>query len=421
MNFKNFITKLVRHELIAGSFWLFIGGMIGNFLAFIFNIFLARTLSYSNYGIYVSLLSLYSLLTIPAGSLTAVIVRFATHYFAKDETDKASAFYKQMTLLWLVIGTAVGFVIFLSAPLLLNFLHINNTSYILIVAVAVGISYLGIVNNAFLQSLTKFFYISFSAVMASSSRLIIGGSLVLIGFGALGALGGFIAMPIVALFLGFIPLFYLFRRTKEKVSIDFKEILIYAAPVSVGLLSLSSFITSDVILVKHFFHADMAGLYGGLSIVGKVLFYFTAFIPSVMFPLVVKRHAKGEEYKNLYLLAFILILLPSVAITIFYFLFPQFTLNLFLGKNYLIVAPFLGLFGIFITLFNLVSLTVSFFLSIKKTIVSTFVLFFAALQIILIYLFHSDFYQIIFASITSLSLLLALLLLYFLKEERHKT
>ena len=413
------IANLLKHELISGSFYLFVGGIFGSMAAFLLNLFLARTLSYENYGIYVSLLSLFTLLTIPAGSLTATIVRFAAGYFARDEIDKASTFYRKLIIIWLLSGVALSIGTFMLAPLFTSFLHINNPLYILIIGVCIGISYFGVVNSAYLQSMTKFLYLSVITFFGNSTRLIVGALLVLAGFGVRGALIGVFSTPFVILVLGFIPLTFLFKRQEKKIQIDMREILSYSIPVVFGLISLSLFITTDTILVKHFFSPTLAGLYGGLSIVGKVIFYFTGMIPAVMFPLIVKKHTRGEEYKRIYLMAFLLIAIPSLLVTAVYFLFPDFVVKLFLGGHaYLGIVRYLGLYGIFITIFSLLSLTVNFFLSIKKTAISYLVFLFAVIQIVLIYFLHGSFYQVIYSSIFSVSLLLAILLLYFYYTHR---
>ena len=161
----------------------------------------------------------------------------------------------------------------------------------------------------------------------------------------------------------------------------------------------------------------MAGLYGGLSLVGRTIFYFTAPIPYVMFPLLVKRHSGGKSYKNLLYLALVLVSVPSVLITLFYFLFPELTINIFLaGREYLTIASYLGLFGIFLTIFNINNVLVSFYLSLKDLKVSIYIFFCAVIQIILIYLFHQNFQTIILDSIASSSLLLGVLILYYIRH-----
>jgi O-antigen/teichoic acid export membrane protein len=117
----------------------------------------------------------------------------------------------------------------------------------------------------------------------------------------------------------------------------------------------------------------------------------------------------------LFYLALILVILPSVAIAFFYFIFPNFVINLFLGgREYLYVAPYLGIFGLYLTVFSLVNVCVSFFLSLNKTNISILVVSAAISQIILIYIFHSNFYQVIGVSLfVSVLLFIALLYIFF--------
>lgn len=410
--------RLIKHELIAGSFFIFIGGVIGSFLSFIYNLFLARTLTYSDYGIYVSLLSLVTLAMIPSQSLTAVVVRFATHYFAKDEEEKGALLFKKMSLIWLFIGLVIFLFIFIFSTPIKEFLHINDSALIAIAGLSIAITYINIVNTAFLQSLLKFSYIAITLILGSLGKLILGAILVILGFKILGALFGIFLMSFIILSLGYLPLFYLFKKkTSKDITIDKKEIIIYSLPVVIAVFSLSSFISTDVILVKHFFDGESAGFYGGLSVVGKVIFYFTAPIPAVMFPLLVRRSARGENFNNLFYLALLLVAIPGILITFLYFIFPAFFVNLFLGgREYGNIIPYLGIFGIFLTVFSFLNVFVNFFLSIKKTNVAYLVALGAILQIILIYLFHQNFQIIILDSIASSSLLLGVLILYYIRH-----
>ena len=409
-----FVKKSLKNELVSGSLFLFVGGLIGSFLSFIYNLFLARTLSHVDYGIYTSLLSFEALIIIPSASLTAVIVRFASHYFAKGENSRALHFFKRMSLIWLVVGVCIFLLTYSLSSLLLSYLHLTNSILIVVVGFGAAVSYIGIVNAGFLQGLMKFKFLSISAVIASLSKLVVGGLLVALGVGAVGGLIGIVMLPLIAYLFAFWPLRKLFKEKESSENyFDGREVLNYAIIAGIGLISLSSFISSDVILVKHFFSDAQAGLYGGLSIIGKVIFYFTAAIPAVMFPLLIKRHASGQNYRHIYYLALILVFIPSFMITFFYYLFPAFTVNLFLGKTYIDVAPYLGIFGVFLTIFNLLNITVNYFLSLKKLAVSYIVFVFAIMQIILIYLFHANFYQVIGSSIVSISLLLAVLVLYY--------
>jgi O-antigen/teichoic acid export membrane protein len=270
---------------------------------------------------------------------------------------------------------------------------------------------------AFLQGLMKFKLISFLNAFGSLIKLLVGVLLVIFGFKVFSGLFAILVMSVGVFVVGLIPLRFLLAKQKiENVHVPIKEIFKYSLPSFVAVLFLTAFTSADVILVKHFFNAHDAGFYAGLSLIGKVIFYFTGPIPLVMFPLLVKRHSLGEKFHNLFYLALLLVLLPSVAITGFYFLFPKFVIELFLGgRDYMAIAPYLGLFGIYMTVFSLLFVCVNFFLSINKTRIVFPVTIAAILQIILIFIFHSSFYQVIGVSILASSALFIALSSYYFK------
>lgn len=415
---KSFILRFAKHELITGSFYLFLGGMIGNFLAFLLNLFLARNLSYVDYGIFASLLSIVTLAIIPAGSISTIIVKFATNFFAQEKMEKFSSFYN-LSAKYLIIFSITLFGIFLalSYPISL-FLKLDNVYYGVVVGATIAIYYMYSLNYAFLQSLLKFPFISVINVIAGVIKLVVGVIFVFAGFKAFSGLLAILFMTLGSFLIAFIPLKHFINLSKsKKVTLPKAEILSYSVPAFFTVLFLTSFTSTDVILVRHLFDGQSAGFYAGLSLIGKVIFYFTMPIPLVLFPLLVKRHATGASYKRLFYLALVLVSIPSLTITVFYYLYPEFVINLFLGgRQYLEIANYLGLFGLFLTIFSLVNVCVNFFLSFNETKIWLLVIPAAVIQIGLIYLFHSDFFQVIYISIfVSFGLLLALLSYYFKK------
>jgi O-antigen/teichoic acid export membrane protein len=225
-------------------------------------------------------------------------------------------------------------------------------------------------------------------------------------------------MTLGMFFIAFVPLRKILKEkpSSAKIFINIKEIFTYAVPTFTTVLFLTSFTSTDVILVKHFFNPHLAAFYAGMSLIGKVIFYFTFPIPMVMFPLLVKRHITGRSFINLFYLAIFLVILPSIAITAFYFIRPEFVINLFLGgREYLYVAKYLGIFGLYLTVFSMVNVCVNFFLSLNNTKISFLVVPAAILQIVMIYLYHSNFYQVIGVSLLVSSILLIALLGIFFK------
>lgn len=410
-------NKIIKHELISGTFYVFVGGMFANVFAFLLNLVLARRLSYADYGTFASLSAIITLAAILAGSLNTIIVRFVAEYFSKNEDDKLKLFYKKTLMVFVILSIVISLLFIVLSPVIKTFLNIDNIWYIVLVGVGIAVFYLQSVNMAFLQGLMKFKTISFLNAVGSFIKLLVGVGLVLLGFKVFSGLLAILVMSVGVFVVGFIPLRFLLAKQKiENVHVPIKEIFKYSLPSFVAVLFLTAFTSTDVILVKHFFNAHDAGFYAGLSLIGKVIFYFTGPIPMVMFPLLVKRHHMGEKFHSLFYLALLLVLLPSLAITGFYFMFPKFVIDLFLGgREYLTIMPYLGFFGIYLTVFSMLYVCVNFFLSINKTRIVFPVTIAAILQIILIYIFHNNFYEVIVVSISASSILLVTLFLYYFK------
>ncbi len=408
--------KVVRHELVRGSFWLSVGAIGSSFIAFLTNLFLARNLSIAEYGVYASLLSFFTLATIPAKSITTVIVRIAGGYFAKKQQVKAAYLYRKLLFSIIILSVIVLAFLLLFSRILTEFLHIGNPLFASLIAIAVTFSYLGLVNQSYLLSQLRFSFITFVSIVSSFVRLVVAIALVYAGFKMFGPIFSIVTASFVTFILKAFPLAGLLRSKSEKpIEIPRGEILKYAFPSAIAILSLSSFISVDIILARHFLPSHEAGLYGGMSLIGKVIAYSTTPIVSVMFPIVVKRYEANQEFKRVLYLAIFLVAMPASIITFFYFLFPDFTIRLFLNNSeYLDKASILWLFGLFIFTHMVLNVFVNFFLSIKKTKVFIFVAIFALLQIMFISIFHESIFQILMISISLIFILLCLLFIYFL-------
>ena len=188
--------------------------------------------------------------------------------------------------------------------------------------------------------------------------------------------------------------------------------LMFTIPVFIQNFATTSLYSSDVILVKHFFSSHDAGIYAALSTLGKIIFFAAGPIGAVMFPLVSKRSAKGENYKRVFKFSFVATVFLSGAILSVYLLFPSLAIQLLYGSLFLEASSLLLWFGIFITFFTLASLIINYTLSLGRTRVVIFPAIAAVFQIVLIWFFHDSLFSIILISILVNALLLVALLIY---------
>src|SRR5258708_889163 len=417
---KKHIVTIIKHPLISGSIIVVVGGLVSSAFNFLFNVFMSRNLSVADYGTLASLISMISLSMVVAGSAVPLIVKFSAEYIAKKQTDLLRGFVFQLTTYYFLAGI-VSFLFFLLFPSQIGkFFNIHNNMLIVLAGVAIFFVYIGTVNAGVLQAKLSFTFLSIISFVGTLTKFLSGVLFVMTGLGVIGSVWAFLSSLIIPYFLSFLPLLFLFKDRIRGPKVNVKELFLYGGPSAVAMFGLTSFVTTDIILTKHFFSPHDAGIYAGLSLVGRVIFFLSAPIATVMFPLVVQRHAKKENYHNIFRLSLLLVLIPSIFLNMFYIFFPEFAINFFIKKKeYLQIANLIGLFGIYITIYSLISVFTNFFLSIKKTRINIPIIIVAFLQAGLIWLFHKNFLEIIFISLTIMSILFVLFIVYYFRLSKY--
>ncbi len=411
---KQLAKKALKNPFVYGSAVVVFGSLFANFFNFLFSIFMTWSLSVADNGTLISIITLITFPALLANAVNPVVVRFAGDYFARGELALVRGLYIKFAKFFILIGVVCFIIFLLNIHLIDNYFHIGNNLILLLANIIMFLGFMNIINLAFLQAKLAFAYTVFIGFASAVTKLILGTLFVYLGYSITGAVGALVAASIVAYILGIIPLRVIISKKTTIPKIDTKQLFKYGIPSALTLIGLSSFISADILISKHFFEPDQAGLYAGLSLMGRIIFYITVPIGSVMFPIIVQKHSRQEDVSNTLKLAALFVLIPSVLLTTLYFIFPEFAILFFLKKTeYLVVAPYLGFFGIYITLYCLLYLLATYYLSIKKTNVYFPILIGALLQIALIYAYHQNFQQIIMISFILVLLLVIGFLVYY--------
>jgi O-antigen/teichoic acid export membrane protein len=411
---KQHIKQALKNPLIYGSTIVVFGNLFANFFNFLFNLFMSRSLSVTDYGILASIISLISFPALLANAINPVVIRFAGDYFVKGELSLVRGLYIKFTKFFLLLAVPLFIIFLLCVTQIGQFFHIKD-HYILVLAdIIMFILFMAIINQAFIQAKLAFGFQVFVSFVSAVVKLLVGILLVFLGYSAAGGVGALVMAALAQYCMSFYPLKFFFRKKAVTPQISSKELFVYGIPSALTLIGLTSFISTDILITKHFFDPTDAGLYAGMSLIGRIIFFVTVPICSVMFPIIVQKHSRNENYSNTFKLSALFVIIPSVCITTFYFLFPQFAIMLILKKTeYMEIAPLLGYFGVYISLYCLLYVFATFLLSIKKTVICIPILIGAFLQIVLISLYHNSFEQVITISFVIILLLVIGFLLYY--------
>lgn len=402
-----------QHRLLfTGSFYMLLASVLANIFGYLFQLLMGRMLPAAEYGVLISLLSLLYLTMIPGSTLQATLAKKISELKAGEDFSAIRSLFWVLGRFFLIGGVIWSLVFFVFRQPIAQFLNLSQTSLVIWFGVLAGVSFLQSIPNSFLQGLQRFKAYALSNTLMPFLKLALSTLLVWLGWSVTGALWGLILSMIITIGVALGLLWKNLKGEQVLVNQYFSSMLRFYLPTLLIMIALASFWNLDVILVKHFFVPQEAGLYSALSVLGRIIFFATSSIAMVMFPLVAERKAKGETYLKILSPALGLVLGGSLLITVAYFALPWLIVTIIFGASYLAITPLLGWFGIFISLYTLSFLLVQFYLSIKRLWIAPWLLLTAIIQSILIFFYHDNLAQIVWVNLVSSGLLLTGLLGY---------
>lgn len=399
---------IIGHPLLSGSSIMIIGinGISG--LNYIYHFAMGRFLGASAYGELVSLFSLIGLLGMLPAALTLAITKFVSSAKSKDEVYSLIVFLQKKTLLFSVFFIALSI---LMAPFAKSFLKLSSEINFILVGVIFTFSLFTYINRAVLQGVLRFKSYVLNVLFDNFIKLIGGVGFVLLGFSVFGALFAIVIGGFFSIFISFLLIRdYLSGLTFTSPKI--KPFIQYSLPVFGYQLAIMSFLSSDLILVKHYFDPITAGNYSATSTIAKIIFFAAGPILSVMFPIISKRIANGVDYKKVFGVSVLLTLFVAVSGAIVFTFFAPWAVWLLFGKGFGPAVQYLPMFSLFMIILSLNNLFVGFFLSVNRTRIVFLPLLIAAFQIILITFFHQSPDQILLISVLTSTLLCLGLIVY---------
>ncbi len=377
MNFQKLKANFSEHnKFVKNSAVLFAGSLITSLLNYVFHLVIGRQVSVAVYGQAEALISLIVIISVPAATLTMVATKYGAACKADGNKQGSREILTYLNKKVFKFGLPIFLVMVLLTSIIGKFLNVTNNLALILVWIAVFISFFNAVNTGLLNGWQKFKQVSLSSVYFTIVKLISGFILVAFGFALNGIIGSLLLSTIAAYAL---ILWYLracvTKRTNNneapcKKTIDFKSLSRYAVPVFAGNIAVTILGYGDMVLAKHNLSELAAGQYGALTVTSKVIFFTTGVIAGVLFSMSAENSHKGNSSLHILKVALLLVFGASLFATIIYFLFPILILSVLFGSKYQDVAPYLGWFAVVVTLYSLSNVIFQYLLSIHKTKVS---------------------------------------------------
>lgn len=318
--------SLINKSLVKGSLTLLIAFGIFNFFHFLFQFFMARMLSISDYGVLATLFSIIYISGVFVESIQTIITKYSAR--EKEKGKLKGIIKKSLSKVW--YSSLILYGIYLLISVLLSYLWDVDYSLLALNGLIIFFSLFIPVMRGIMQGRNKFFSLGANMVAESASKLVLGVFLVFIGWKVYGAVIGVILGSFVSLGFAFLQLKGI-MMTKE---IFGKQIGIYdyAKPAFLITSIIIIFYSLDIIIAKIMFTPETAGTYAIASILGKVIFWGVLPISKAMFPISVNNEENKSKSGNIFINSLSIVSIGiAFALLAFYF-FPGMIVKIFSGK-----------------------------------------------------------------------------------------
>lgn len=388
-------------KLVTSGSFLFISTLVVNAGNYTINLLLGRWLGPSDFS-EVSLLVTFMLMI----SFIALAFQLtAAKYIAIFESDinqqLSGAFIRWLRSKAFIVGSVLMVFVLIFSGFWQDFFQTSSYLPFIIVGLGLPVYLLMSVNRGVLQGLLNYKKLAFNYQYEMWVRLFISIALVYAGYRIIGVAVGLTLSLVITWWFSRV----FFQKPNQENSIDYKDITKFLLIILAYECSQILINNSDIILVKHFYPPFEAGLYAALALVGRIVYFGTWTVVTMLFPIVIKLEKEGKSHSKFFFGGLGLVALMATAIVGFCYFFPDFMVSILFGKNYLSIAPLLWQYAIATALFACSNVFVYYHLSLDHHQPVWITIIAGIAQIVLISMYHQDFQQVISVQILLMSVL----------------
>jgi len=380
---------------------------LGGFLGYLFHFTLSHQLSVGQYGEFQTVISLNMILGVVFSAVSYFIIKQSAVFALHHDRDGQAHFlsYVMKKFRYLVLFFSVLFLLFL--PVIKNVLRLEDYWGIIAIGFSIAIGFYYSFYSNSLQGWNDFVGLSIIGLAIVSIK-VASGYLLVVFFPT--ASVGIWSLVIAAVFGWLITERYFRKkwpmlknkkvdmqwREKYFSGLNFRKSLMQIMLFSLGLAIVSNV---DILIVKNVASAEVAGYYGALSVLGKIVLWLNFSIISVLFPSACAAGYSDQPVQIKTITgSYGFIFLISIPILIAYYFWADFFVRLLFGQPYLVVSANLWLFGVMAFVLSLLTLEANLALARHDYFPSSCLLFLTALILIFsVALLHTDIRAIILA------------------------
>lgn len=396
--------KTMRSQLLGGSLTLLAGSGLVGIANLVYNVATARLLGPTGFAHATSVYTMLMLMSAITLSFQAVCAKYIARAPLPEERSLIFAGLHQRA--WSA-GFAIALLLFVFEQSLTRYLNLPDKNLISLLALGTAFYIPLGVRRGYIQGIHAFGPLALNFILEGLVRL--GGVILLIRIG-MGVRGAVLASVLAVILSYFAALpspgiaSFRFRGITRSFREGLQAIVFFS-----GQTVINNF---DIVLVKHFFPSDEAGLYAAVALVGRLVNMCAWSVVNTMYP--VSAGTKGDEREGRSVLSASLVLVSSILTVLILGLWavPNFVVHTMFGAHFTVSNPRDSLHGLLVLyavaagVYSLSSVMITYEMSRKIANTSWVQLAFSGILTAGIYVFHDTLRQVI---LVQLVLLLGLL------------
>jgi len=382
-------------DILKHSTYVFVTTSLASALNLLYHLFMVRRLNVAHYGILNSLLAIIMIVTIPASTIQLGAAKFVASFQARGQSSSAKGLIFALFGNVVIVGGVMFLLITIFSRGIAAYLQLSGTAPVISMGLVTFTAIIIPVLWGALQGLQRFTSLGFSMVLGSGARVAFGVILVLLGFGATGALSALTLSGLLVIFATSLVLKKALTAF-ERADVNLREVYKYFIPIGLSQLCFMSLTHYNIVLVKHFFSPYEAGVYSISSMAGRIILFLPVAIGIVMFPKSSHRHAVNGSSGDIFKKSLIYTGLICLFATLIFTLFPQILILLFSIEDAARVIPLSCIFALSMGFYALLNIVIFHNLATHNLRFIPVLILLTILQAVFICLFHKSLTQVLF-------------------------
>ncbi len=400
-------ANFTENQLKRDGTILFLSNLLVNAGNYGINLLLGRWLGPSEFSEVSLLVTLLLMLSFWALAFQLTATKYIAEFTTDNKLSEMSMFLKWFQKLAVLVGIVLAILLISLSFFWKDFFQMSSPIIFIIFGIGMPFYLLMSVNRGILQGKTNYRKLAITYQAEMWTRLILSIILIKMGYGVNGVAWG-LTISIIATWLVSNG-----ETIKgQKMIFNNKKIINFFIVVLIYECSQILINNSDTILVKHFFKPTDAGLYAALALIGRIVYFGTWTVVTMLFPIVIKLEKEGKDHTKYFWGGIGFVGGIAGIIILACYVMPELMVNILFGEKYLSIAPLLWLYALATALFALVNVFVYYNMSLDRRLPVWLTIIGGILQILLIYAFHNTFEQVIHLQIYLMSGLLMTMVLY---------